>query len=86
MDSDLGLSIDIGPAMMAKIRKENSWVLHGPMCQALTREEWEQVECKEEHNSFMETLHQMLGPSTMVGNQEDMVSEDTLQYDPHENK
>ena len=42
----LGLSIDIGPKMMAKVIKENGQVLLGSTYQALTQDEWEQEECK----------------------------------------
>ena len=38
----LGLSIDIGPALMAKIIKENGQILQRSKYQALTQEEWEQ--------------------------------------------
>ena len=37
----LGLSIDIGHAMMAKSINKDGQVLHRSMCQALTQEEWE---------------------------------------------
>ena len=41
----LGLNINIGPAMMAKIMKENGHVLHRSTYQAITQEEWEHEEC-----------------------------------------
>ena len=58
----LGLSIDIGPALMAKIIKEKGPVLHKSMHQALTQDEWEQEKCKAECSLFMESLHWKLGP------------------------
>ena len=58
----LGLSIDIGPALMAKIIKESCQVLHWSTYQALTEDEWEWEEYKQECSSFMESLHQRLGP------------------------
>ena len=53
----LGLSIDTGPALQAKIIEEVGQVLHWSLHQALTQEEWEQEECKNEHSLFMESLH-----------------------------
>ena len=62
LDRYLGPSIDIGPAVRAKIIEENGQVLHRSMYPALTKEEWELEECKIECSSFMESLHQRLGP------------------------
>ena len=42
----LGLSIDIGPMLMAKIIEKDAQVLHRSPYQALTQEEWEREECK----------------------------------------
>ena len=62
IDTYLNTSIDIGPALMEKIMKENGQVLHRSTYWALTQEEWEREECKAECSSFMESLHQRLGP------------------------
>ena len=69
---------------MAKIIKENGQVLHRSMHHALTQEEWEQEECKAEHSSFMESLHQRFGPCAVVRDLVELGAEDTPQYDPHE--
>ena len=42
----LGLSIHIGPGLIAKIIKENGKVVHRSTYQALTQKEWKQEECK----------------------------------------
>ena len=78
--------IDISPAMTAKIIKLNGQVIHRSTYQDLTKEEWKHKECKAEHNLFMELLHQMLGPCTVVRELIELGAEDTLQNDPHENK
>ena len=62
-------------AMMAKIIKENGQIFHMAMYQALTQDKWEQEECKAEHSSLMELLHQRLGPHAMVGDLADLTAE-----------
>ena len=42
----LGPSIDIGPALRAKIIKEDGQVLYRSVYRALVQEEWGQEECK----------------------------------------
>ena len=54
----LGLNIDIGPALIAKITKENIQVPHWSKHQAPTQNEWEQEECKAEYSLFMASLIQ----------------------------
>ena len=76
--------MDIGPTLMTKIIKENGWVFHRCMYQALTQEKWKQEECKAKHSSFMASLHLKLGPLTELRDLVDVVVEDTLQYDPYE--
>ena len=71
---------------MAKIIKYNSQVLHRLTHQGLIQEEWEQEECKAECSSFMESLHQRLGPHSMVDDQKELSSKDVLQYDPYEDE
>ena len=79
-------SIDIGPALVAKIIKENSQVFYKSPYKALTQEEWEQGECKNECSLFMESLHQMMGPNTKLRDLVHLGVEETLQIDPYENK
>ena len=62
---------------MDKLTKENGLV-HRSMYQAIIHEEYEWEECKE-------SLHQRLGP-TMVSDLVELGSENTPQYDPHEDK
>ena len=78
------MSIDIGPALMAKIIKENSQVLHRSTYQALAQEECEWDKCKAEHSLFMELPQKKLGPHAMVRDLVEVGVEDALQYDPHE--
>ena len=82
----LGPSIDIGPVLVAKIIKENSQVLHRSVFQSLTQEEWEEEECKNEHNSFMESLNQMLGPHAVLRDLVKLGVEETPQYESYEDK
>ena len=56
----LGQDISIDPALMAKIIKQNGQVLRKSMYQALTQDEWEWQECKNECSLFMKSLHQAL--------------------------
>ena len=48
----LGPSIDISPALMAKIIKENGEVFYWSIYGALTQEDWKQEECKAKGCSF----------------------------------
>ena len=82
----LGPSIDIGPALMAKIMKENVQVLQRSIYLALSQEEWEWEECKAKHISFMASLHQKLGPCTELRDLVDLGVEDTPQHDPYEDE
>ena len=54
-------TIDVGMTMSAKIIKENGQVLHRLTYQALTWDEWDREECKDESRSLMELLYQRLG-------------------------
>ena len=82
----LGLSIDIGTALMVKIITEIDHVLHRSAYQALTQEEWEYEECKNECSSFMESLNQVMGPQMRLRDFVDLGVEETPQIDPSENK
>ena len=82
----LGLSIDIGPALMAKNIKEKGQIPHRSMNQALTQEEWKQEECKNEVSLLMESLHQTLGPCTVLRDLVKLGVEETPQYDPYKDE
>ena len=82
----LGPSIDIVPALMVKIIKQNGHVLHRFTYHALAQDEWEWEECKNEHSIFIESLHQALGPCARLSDLVDLGLEETLQYDPYEDK
>ena len=82
----MGLSIDIGSALMAKIINENGQVLHRSMYQAPTQEEWEWEECKAKCSSFIESLHQRLDPHAEVRDWVELGVEDTLQNNPYEDE
>ena len=73
----LGSSIDIGPALMAKITEENGHVLHRSLYQVLTQEEWKWEECNAECSSFMASLHQKLGPCNELRDLVELGVEDT---------
>ena len=73
----LGLSIDIGPTLMANNIKEKCQVLHRSKFHALSQDEWEQEECKLKCSSFMESLYQRLVPHSMVRDLVELGAEDT---------
>ena len=83
---NLGPSIDIGPALMVKIIKENGQILHRSTYWAPTQKEWEWEECKAECSSFMESLHWKLGPCDKLRELVDLGVEETPQYDPYEDE
>jgi hypothetical protein len=84
VDRYLGPSIDIGPALMAKIIKENGQVLHGSIYQALSPDENKQEQCKNKLSLFMESLHQELGPYVRLSNLVELGVKQTPQYDPYQ--
>ena len=53
-----------------------SWITY----QALTQDEWEQEECKQEHSLFMELLHQRLDPQAIVRDQAELGGKDINVY------
>ena len=79
-------SIDVDPAMMPKILKENGQVMHKSTYQSLTQDELELEECNEEWSLFMESLYQRLVPCAVAGDLANLGAEDILQYDPYENE
>ena len=82
----LSLIIDIGPALMAEIIKENGQVIHRSTYQAQTQDEWEWEEWKTECSLFTESLHQRLDPHAEVRDLVKLGVEDTPQYNPYENE
>ena len=70
----LGPSIDIGPAMTAKILKANGQVVYRSTYRALTEEEWVSEDEKKERQTFDESVETKLGPKM---NWEDLPSEDS---------
>ena len=58
----LGPSIDVCPAMMAKILTKNSQVLHRSTYHALTQEDWGSEESKEKSRTFMKSVLCRLSP------------------------
>ena len=68
---------------MAKIIKENGYVLHRS-AYWVTQDEWEGEEFKQEHGSFMELLHQRLCSGAIVGDQAELGIEYTLKNDLYE--
>ena len=56
------------------------------MYQALTQKEWEHEEWKNELSLFMLSLHQTLGPHTVLRDLVELGVEETPQYDPYEDE
>ena len=71
---------------MVKIITEIDHVLHRSAYQALTQEEWEWEDCKNECSSFMESLNQVMVPQMRLRDFVDLGVEETPMIDPSENK
>ena len=69
----LGPSIDVGPAMTAKILKANGQVVHRSTYRALTEDEWASSEEANERAAFNKSVEDKLGPKM---NPEDLVADD----------
>ena len=82
----LDLSIDIGPALTMKVIKNNGQVVHRSTYHALTQDEWELEECKNECSLFMESLHQALCYCMRLSDFVDLDMGETPQYDPHDDE
>jgi len=67
----LGPSIDIGPAMTAKILKANGQVIHTSTYRSLTPDEMAQPDEIKERDSFDKSIEEKLGPGTVAGDIED---------------
>ena len=52
----------------------------------MTQEEWEREECNAECSSFMEYLHQKLGPCAELRDLDELGVEEYPQYNPYEDK
>ena len=82
----LGLSMNVGPVLKAKIIKKNCPVLHRSTYWELTQDEWEQEECKNERSLFMVSLHKVMCHHMMLRDLVDLGVEETLQYDTDEDE
>ena len=69
----LGPSIDVGPAMTAKILKANGQVLHRSTYRALNQAEWASEEERKAQQAFDQTMEAKLG---IKMNWEDLPAED----------
>ena len=79
----LGPSIDVGPAMTAKILKANGEVLHRSTYRELTPLEWVDGDLKKQMEDFDRKVHDRYGPAMT---EKDLVDEDieTPTYDLYE--
>ena len=78
----LGHSIDIGPAMTAKILTENGQVLHRSTYRLLTPDELLDKDRPEAREQFMVGVYDRLGSHVLSRELEDIGLENTPQYDP----
>ena len=70
--------------MSAKLIKENGQVIHRCMYQALTQDEWDRKELKDESSMFMESLHQSLSLQATVDDLVELDAEDVPQYNSYD--
>ena len=80
----LGPSIDVGPALTAKILKSNGEVVHRSTYRALNQEEIESAEEQAVRKSFDEQIEARLGPSATVKDFDDMGAEETPVHEKYE--
>ena len=80
----LGPSIDIGPAMTAKILTQNGQVLHRSPYRLLTPDELLDKDGSDAWERFMAWVYERLGSWVPTRELEDIGLEYTLQYDPYE--
>ena len=83
---DLGPSIDVGPAMTAKILTENGQVLHRSTHQPLTLDELLDRDGSDVQEQIMSRVYERLGSHVLPRELEDLGLEDTPQYDPYEDE
>jgi hypothetical protein len=77
----LGQSIDVGPAMTAKILKENGQYVHQTTLRALTADELASPEEIKEREQFDTSITTKLGPSSTINDFKDNNNIETLMYD-----
>ena len=82
----LGSSIDVGPAMTAKILTENGQVLHRSTYQPLTPDKLLDRDGSDTYDQFMTRFYKRLGLQVLSIELEDVGLEDTPQYDPYEDE
>ena len=81
-----GPSIDVGPAMTAKIFTENGQVLHRSTYQPLNPDELLDRDGSDAQEPFMARVYDRLGSCVLSRELEVLGLEDTPQYDPYEDE
>lgn len=87
----LGPAIDVGPAMTAKVLKENGNTRYVSTYRSLSPEELEDPVIKERMQAYTNQVHEVLGPSATVEELKDEIEEDIetptfLPYEDEETK
>lgn len=82
----LGPSIDIGPAMTAKILKKNGQVVHRSTYRAVTADEMKDPKMQEEMKAFDANIELKLGPGFDHEDMKDDPDIETPTYDPYEDQ
>jgi hypothetical protein len=80
----LGPSIDIGPAMTAKIMKSNGQYAHRTTLRALTPDEEASSDEIKARDAFDEAIHKALGPGSKPEDYDDDPDIQTPTFDPYE--
>ena len=81
----LGPSIDVGPAMTAKILKPNGNTRYVSTYRPLTNDELESPEMKSKMTQFDKQIHEVLGPSaTITDLKEEIGDAETPIYEPYQ--
>ena len=80
----LGPSIDIGPALTAKILKQNGEIVHHSTYRGLTPEELASPTEQDAQTTFDESIERALGPETKVDDFKELNIEDTPIFDKYE--
>ena len=81
----LGPSIDIGPAMTAKILKSNGKVVHCSTFRGLTPDELDDPAMKKEQEEFDENIQKILGPETSKDDFSDLPDIEKPSFDHYDN-
>ena len=82
----LGSSIDVGPAMTAKILMENGCMLHRSTYRPLTPDELLDKDGSDAQYLFMARVYERLGSHVLPRELKDLGLENTLQYNPYEDE